>query len=129
MGEVAADLVLDYGYVGAFEGLDACATVVGDQVVLFDAGEVVLAGAEDAVVFVFLYCVVAQEAVAAKAVFGDGDYAVFVIVGHLVHHYVGVSGYNFHPCLALENLAALDLALVSFVDTDARAIDVVDFEP
>ncbi len=89
--EITVYIVLDDGNCGALYGLDAGSPIVGDHLVLFDAGVVLFAGAEDAVFLVALDFVELDDAVTTEEILGDCNNAVFVILTDLIHYYEGVA--------------------------------------
>ena len=92
-----------------------------DLLVAANLREVALTDAEDAVVLVLLDLVEHNVGVAAQALVGLSEDAVFVVVAEGVHEDVGLGAGDVNAALALFDFATLDLGVVAFGYFEARS--------
>ena len=124
--EVALNCVVDDCNVSELQGLDARTSVAFDNVIVFDPSVVLLACAQNSVIFVLLYRVVLEQRVTSEPVFRDSHYTVLEVLLDLVHKDEGIGRNDFNAYLALLEIAAFDFAAVASVHPDAWTVYVFE---
>ena len=94
---------------------------MGDFLVLLNMGEVVNTRANNSVIFVLADPVESKDTIAPKALLGNSDDSVFNALPNVVEADDGIAGADLDAGLALNDLAALDLASVALVNPDTHA--------
>lgn len=88
---------------------DASSSILAEGAVLVDAGPILVARAQDAMVFILEACVVLDDGVAADTFLGQSPDSALVVLGAGVHDYVGLVTDAIDSELAEGDVVSFDL--------------------
>ena len=129
MSEVRLDSVIANIDTCTVSCTDTSSTILAQGAVLVDAGPVLVARAQDTMVFILETCVVLDDGVAADTFLGQSPNSTLVILGACVHDNIGLVTNAVDSKLAEGYVVSFDLRARSFTYLDSRPINIRNRHP